>query len=1503
VWLVSNSYLTFGPDGADYTDYSPVGPVTTPVPAIYVGTTDLSNQKYYYGYADGTDVFVIGYEGSIDTGGQENYPAIVWELQVSSATPDQIKIVLNGPNGGQSLNFPGGIWGISDGAVWIDQYQPLPWYSNNNDTTYNAITIAPVTPMTASTIAFTGPGVTYSENNDVTYININPFDNLIDVGSGGEGSTTISSVYYGLTLTTARDGEDLNLYPLGEVNINGGSRSDNQPGDGYQVFINGGNAHDNPNSTGQNFDGGYVNISGGSAVNSGVPGAVRISSNNNSWTFTGDGSISLPSLNNTGYEYNYSLNGPTLHLSDSATNQVIVTGPTPNEGNPSSQRMVIQGQRGYGNWGQGTAGEGGDVYIWGGVGGEADGGGGGSGGDIKVRGGQGQNREGGYVRIEGGDAALWDPGTFGSGGFIDIRAGDVVQGSGDPSNRGGNVTITGGRARTDVANSGSIQLVTGSTTGSGGNQNTWNFDQYGALNVPNNGVIRHNEQGPVNVVSAIYAQLQWSPSETVASPNPNNANGRTNWLWVESDGTTIQTVDVNGVEKTWGFGNDGNLSLPEAAKTIKGWGVTYGLWPNEYDDVWIQSVKYHDGYVYAVVGYYFYNDATSVAKFRTDGTLIWIFQLRSGTGASFNIATNNDGLYALAINQAGAGYKIGQKIYYSGYSLQGTQPANQLTITVTDIDGSGGVIAFSQAGNANPDVTFSYDNQQDPSDSVDGLGYTIDINGNGDLVVTGSLYTQQGSSADSNWTNLNVYTIDRSNGYVLSTTSLIANGDLYGTGISYNSAGNIALTGYNYTEFNEFDPFVMSRTGDGWFEFNKTQFAGNVNYPGDGVIYYNNWLYVGTGISDQSYPSDENNAYLGTTGTVRQGSGATFDITADGAGGYTLLLGSSPGTNYLAGHKIKVLGTSLGGATPANDAVITVTAATAGAIVNASISGTSTGSSTYAGVSGTNFETGSDATFSVYWGYGTSPLVTPNVSRNNGGANYVVGDVITILGSTFAGGVDGQDLILEVTGVGGSAVDTINITSSNTPDWNYQRINITGVDFTVSGGSWFAKLGLGAQSFIYTEGFSKTFGGTGTYGDYAYDLTWDNSGETIYTVGYGRFDNVNYDQGYVCKWSNTGELLWSKVLNYDAADMDNVSIATFQNTDYGTDVIVTGYVYDVSIGAGINHVTRLDEDGTIVWQTKVFNVDEHWVGESASVLTVDENIYIVWENYNGDQNAIYVVKLLGDGSKDWARSIENYNNNNYMYYQDTTRPITTDGTSLYIACYTYVPSDSYSNGLLFKLPIDGSLTGSFGTYSVVDRTNQISTTYVSSPTSTTVTPQVATFTLTTEIDNRNYSIGGLDLALQAFNETWGEIGLVFGDQTVQGSSAGVSPQRKLTRYSAYTISLKDAGAHIYCGPDEVYTNIIIPAELNVQLPIGFKFSIINRSGQGITVFCDYDGDGSGMIYGDGGAGSGSQWIIQDSGSSTIANLIKVESTVISDNQNHKDVWIISTSNGSNVFPD
>jgi len=215
------------------------------------------------------------------------------------------------------------------------------------------------------------------------------------------------------------------------------------------------------------------------------------------WTFRLDGNLelpeglTLPTKSNMGYDFSTTLTGSTLRLSNNSQNQVIVTGPAPTEDWPYAQRIIIQGQRGFGTWSTSTVGEGGDVYIWGGVGGESNsnngGRDGGSGGDVKLRGGQGQNHDGGYVRIEGGNAAISNSTSTGYGGFVEITGGDVEYNDGDVSDpaKGGDVRITGGRAYTATTQSGVVQVITGGlTAGDVPGDKIWEFGNDGTLTFP-----------------------------------------------------------------------------------------------------------------------------------------------------------------------------------------------------------------------------------------------------------------------------------------------------------------------------------------------------------------------------------------------------------------------------------------------------------------------------------------------------------------------------------------------------------------------------------------------------------------------------------------------------------------------------------------------------------------------------------------------------------------------------------------------------------------------------------------------------------------------------------------------------------------------------------------------------------------------------------------------------------------------------------------------------------
>ena len=149
----------------------------------------------------------------------------------------------------------------------------------------------------------------------------------------------------------------------------------------------------------------------------------------------------------------------------------------------------------------------------------------------------------------------------------------------------------------------------------------------------------------------------------------------------------------------------------------------------------------------------------------------------------------------------------------------------------------------------------------------------------------------------------------------------------------------------------------------------------------------------------------------------------TRTLTNTGGGAYAVAIATA-GSGYSIGDRILIAGTALGGTVSVNDLTITVdTIGVSGDITAVSSSGSPfTGVATVIGATGiTSGGLGSLGSFNVTW----ENNVYTAVAVNNGGANYIVGDRIKILGSLLypAGGADGiHDLFLTVDtiGVGGA---------------------------------------------------------------------------------------------------------------------------------------------------------------------------------------------------------------------------------------------------------------------------------------------------------------------------------------------------------------------------------------------------------------------------------------------------------------------------------------------------
>ena len=213
----------------------------------------------------------------------------------------------------------------------------------------------------------------------------------------------------------------------------------------------------------------------------------------NNWLFKANGQTVLPFISVArGDTANGTITGYTLNIGDGQQEAIITT---PDATSYNAQRLVINPGKGQ----DGTGGEGGDIYLWAGRGGDTNG----NGGDIKIRGGYGPgDGQGGYIRVEAGDVqGSGTPGyIYQKGGDVNIGTGGYIQSQGGQGTTGGyislaggygtdgpggDVTITGGQSAGGLSYYGKVLINAGASQ--------WQFKNDGKLQLPSGGDIVNSD--------------------------------------------------------------------------------------------------------------------------------------------------------------------------------------------------------------------------------------------------------------------------------------------------------------------------------------------------------------------------------------------------------------------------------------------------------------------------------------------------------------------------------------------------------------------------------------------------------------------------------------------------------------------------------------------------------------------------------------------------------------------------------------------------------------------------------------------------------------------------------------------------------------------------------------------------------------------------------------------------------------------------------------------------
>ena len=348
------------------------------------------------------------------------------------------------------------------------------------------------------------------------------------------------------------------------------------------------------------------------------------------------------------------------------------------------------------------------------------------------------------------------------------------------------------------------------------------------------------------------------------------------------------------------------------------------------------------------------------------------------------------------------------------------------------------------------------------------------------------------------------------------------------------------------------------------------------------------------------------------------------------------------------------------------------------------------------------------------------------------------------------------------------------------------------------------KASLSSQAIISTPSWTKSYG-IGDSGEDFYDVSYDSYDNSIYACGYfWRYENSAYHQGAVFKIDkDNGNITWAKYVEDDTGS----SYATSVLPDGNGNVIVIG-----KNNNGYTIVTKLDNSGGLVWQSRQTN-NNNWNNEPRGSIDSDGNIYVTGSWNNGNCYVTSIQKLMAvDGALDYARTFSNQENYDiYDDYNEKIQHTTVVGNNLFWASYSYDENDNEYVGVALRMPIDGSVTGSFGRWRLqldtdaawensTDYANLTTANYtVYDPSTTTEeTGYVSVNANTGSAVETKFTLGGTTAGLT------GVASIVFADGSEQTTAAGGNAPITWTNGNGNTWRIEEynGGANVqYNGSD------------------------------------------------------------------------------------------------------
>jgi hypothetical protein len=786
---------------------------------------------------------------------------------------------------------------------------------------------------------------------------------------------------------------------------------------------------------------------------------------------------------------------------------------------------------------------------------------------------------------------------------------------------------------------------------------------------------------------------------------------------------------------------------------------------------------------------------------------------------------------------------------------------------------------------------------------------------------SGNIVVVAVDSGEGNSDQMLVIDVNTQNGDVVTSKRLRNTGDndIEPHGLAINTQGERFITGRsqgsNYISFSVNNTMVDPDHHD-TLMIPKSVFAGH-----DAPSLLTN---VGDWYIDGVSYMDEVDYYTGITGTVRQGSGASFDVTADGVGGYTVALNQA-GVNYRAGHRVLITGDNLGGTTPTNDATVivdSINSEATGDIATVSIQGISTGSGSYTALTGSNKDVGSGFTIDVQVNSSTGNLV---VYYNAGGTNYVDLDQITFPGTSLGGTNPTTNLVIKALDVGMSLGDVqpvedvgYEVVTRGTSPLTYVRCKFQGNPNLSTGGPWNLYHYTDNNSFLVKLQSPQDYDGSTSAitwakfidkqdSDRGVAVDYDSDGNIYWASLCIDEDAVGSDTNYkgrptVTKLNSSGATQWIKSYDWDG----NEGFVTGLQVDSEDKVVISwqnwfggGYVWRPVI-------QRMLPNGDKLWGKKIYlDGTEGYTGGLA--LDSDDNIYVTSTRYNGADEVLWTARLdIQSSDIIWQQDVTREGDDMYLGWYNFTNTIAVDDNKYYLAGLTFDLYGNEGNAIGIALPTDGSAAGNTvgsspttGPFAIDE---QFYNTEGGGNSPVTRNYTVANWTELVEVNNREPIQAWIETG-PTFNYpvyTTSDAGIKFSDGTVQTTSASGLPQVRHNRYSKeFKLKLSDAGRHIYIRNSE--QAIIIPTYSEVPFEVGSVITIVNLSGGSLYLKVTPEHQFRTRIYSpqlDGYEGSSPYgyygYQFQDYNGGNYITLMKLE-----ESYSNGSVWMV-TNQGGNV---